>query len=351
MYNKEKVYEILFNNAVKLLIVNIKLEFNSKNGIYNIEKLLCIASHQRYCIEYILNILYPKLDLYFNLDKFGRCRSTHDTHGRAFKQNNFKKELYSPIKFLVENEKCEVLTTPIYKKYKHYDKKVKELVVQNSGYTANEPVFKLLYKINTQSFTIIYNNIELTTFYYESDDRMLKELDEIPIKDRYLSNDINLYRAIYHTNPNNHIHILSEVNKLYEDLLNTNSIDIIKKIYWLLSHATLYSRGSAAITELLCSALLSYITNKNQIIKSIDGINLDIEAMISITFEEFNNKWDILSDTTPMNSNKYVSINLPDWDNKIINKKFYNSEISNINDILTFLENDTFDFNSLLEEL
>ena len=352
MDNKQKVYDILFNNAVKLLLININLNFNRNTSIDSIDKLLCIASHQRYYIEYILNILYPDLDLKFNLDKFGRCRSKLDNHGRLYKGNLIKKELYSPFKFLFLNKDHESLITPIYIKYKHYDQKIKDLTVKYNGYTTNEPIFKLLYKMNKQSFTVIYNNIELTTFYYENDSRVLKELEEIPIKDRFLSKDINLYRAIYHTSTESHTHILNELSYLYNLILGDidDKTNVIKKIYWLLSHATLYERGSAAITEMICSALFSTFNGK-QIIKAKKGINLDIEAMISPTIDDFLLKWDKYTIFTDMNTNRYYSINLNDWKNKKVNNKFYTSNISSIEDIMNFLEDDSMDFNSLLTEL
>ena len=303
--NKNKIYNILYKNSIKYIYNLLKSDIN--NDFNDISKILYIISNTRYKIELLLSKLFPTLDLDINLSKFGRARSKLGTHGKKYINKEIKKQYYIPFEFLIKNEYQEVLYTPIYIKYKHYDNKIKSLCMDNlymyknnniTFLDINEPVFKLLHKYENLGFCITYKNIELSAFYYELNDNLYNELKNIPIGNRFLSTDINLYRAIYHTNPKSHKDILEIINIKYlqiikninDPIYNLNSnlynknLVLIKEIYWFLSHATLYERGSCAITEIFCNSLLILINKRNEISKIFvnkENINTDIEAMIT----------------------------------------------------------------------
>jgi hypothetical protein len=374
--NKNYIYNKLYINSIKYIYNQLKLA-NSSNKYKDCSFILKKTANERYNIECILNKLFPYLRLDFNLEKFGRSRSKYDLHGRNYvKMENNKnsysknKKKYIPFNFLLDDNYEEPILTPINVKYKNYKDKVKEISINNNIdiniLYKTEPLLKFLYTYEPKGCTIIYKNIELTTFYYECNDNLYNELKTIPIHDRLLTTDQNMYRAIYHTNPKNHIKILQKINKKYnkirdninnpnynQDLYNEN-IKLVKKIYWWLSHATLYDRGSCAITEIFCNALFlfidintnfMYFTNNysnNNNYKPEFYYNTDIEAMLESNPNTFVDKFDTYIKFTELPNETYKNINI----NNIINgtnnnnyKRLYDYEdIENIN-ILEYLSN------------
>ena len=369
--NKNFIYNKLYINSIKSIYNQIKLA-NTSNKYNDCVHFLKKTATERYNIESILNKLFPYLRLDFNLEKFGRSRSIYDSHGRKYVKREYNKKNYIPFNFLLDTNYEEPILTPINVKYKNYKDKVKNKVKEN--YIENnidilfkiEPLLKLLYTYEPKGCTVIYKNIELTSFYYEFNDNLYNELKSIPMHDRLLTTDQNMYRAIYHTNSKNHIQILDKVNKKYKkiianinhpsynmDLYNKN-VKLVKKIFWWLSHATLYDRGSCAITEIFCNALFLFINIDNNFVYFTNNTtkdnpklyyNTDIEAMLESNPNTFVTNFDTyvkyieLSDNDP-----FINLNI----NNIINGKNNNNykriydydNIENIN-ILEYLYNFT----------
>jgi hypothetical protein len=346
--NKRHIYNILFHNSIKFVSNKLKNDINNLNDI---SKILYMIANIRYKIEFLLSKLFPKLDLDINLDKFGRIRTRTGNHGRqhSIECGIVKKYYYTPFQFMIDSDYYEVLFTPIYIKYKHYNDKIKKLCLDNDKFiknpnsycfhndtniydkkntynlNKNEPIFHLLHKYENIGFNIKYKHVDLTSFYYELNDELYNELENIPMNNRFLSNDINMYRAIYHTNPKSHQDILKIINKKYLQIIyNINNVVnftyeenliLIKKIYWFLSHATLYERGSCAITEILCNSLLLFINPKEEfytknnvnkfkeykIFKNKKNINTDIEAMLEPNPDIFNKTFDNFVNYTSIN--------------------------------------------------
>ena len=88
------------------------------------------------------------------------------------------------------------------------------VIQQNAITYNNQKVYENI------GFNIKYKNVDLTSFYYELNDKLYNELENIPMNNRFLSNDINMYRAIYHTNPKSHQDILKIINKKYLQIIN-----------------------------------------------------------------------------------------------------------------------------------
>ena len=361
--NKRQIYNILFHNSIKFVYNKLKNDIDNLNDI---SKILNMIANIRYKIEFLLSKLFPNLDLDINLDKFGRIRTRTGTHGRKYsiERGIVKKYYYTPFQFMIDSDYYEVLFTPIYVKYKHYDEKIKKMCLENDKFiknpnsycfhydtnmydkkntytlNKNEPVFHLLHKHENIGFNIKYKNVDLTSFYYELNDKLYNELENIPMNSRFLSNDINMYRAIYHTNPKSHQDILKIINKKYLQIINNvnnvknftydESTMLIKKLYWFLSHATLYERGSCAITEILCNSLLLFIKSKDEfytknnvnrleqyttksrleIFKNKENINTDIEAMLEHDPDIFNKTFDNFVNYTSLdNLNNFNDIN------------------------------------------
>jgi hypothetical protein len=250
-FNKKHIYNILFENSIKYIYSLLKNDIkNDIKKIDNISKILFLISNIRYNIEFLLSKLFPNLDLDINLPKFGRSRSKVGNHGRKHLFNKIKKYYYIPFEFLIDDDYYEVLLTPIFIKYKNYDDKIKKHCLDNDKYIKSpnsycfqydtniydrknikdlnklEPAFHLLHKYENIGFSTVYKNIELTSFYYELNDKLYNELNNIPINNRFLSNDINMYRAIYHTNPKYHVDILDIINKKYIQFINDKDLNI-----------------------------------------------------------------------------------------------------------------------------
>lgn len=362
--NKNYVYNKLYINSIKFIYNQIKLH-NTNDKYKDCLYLLYKTSKERYDIECILNKLFPYLGLDFNLEKFGRSRSNFDPHGRKYIKKKYDKKNYIPFNFLLNDDYEEPLITPINIKYSSYKEKIKQIC--NNKYDINklyisEPLIKLLYTCDPTCHTIIYKDIELTSFYYENNDNLYSELKSINVYNRLLSTDMNMYRAIYHTNPKNHKYILNIINKKYKKILkNVNSINyndelyienikLIKKIYWYLSHATLYDRGSCAITEIFCNALLlfisidkDYIYFKNKIdLESQLYYNTDIEAMLISNPSIFVKNFDSYVDYIKLPNEEYINLDVNNIIYGINNnnyKRIYDYDnIENIN-ILEYLSN------------
>lgn len=287
---KKYQYNIFYNEIVLYIIDKLKNENNSFQNI------LSIIAHQRYYLEYNLDKLYPSLRLDFNLDKFGRCRDKNDSHGRKYIYKTNEKHYY-PLAHKMKN-KDELIFTAIFEKYKLYENKVKNYFNSNSNnYLIKEPLFDLLIKSEHKANTIKYENIDLSTIYYEFDDIMINNLKNINIENREIINNVNLYRAIYHSPTSSHLDILNICNSLFISFYKSSEYElkkyIIIKLAWLLSHASLYERGSASITEILISSMFSILENKNIVIYNQPDILFDIEAML-LDFKTFQNKFDNL---------------------------------------------------------
>ncbi len=111
--------------------------------------------------------------------------------------------------------------------------------------------------------------IPLSTIWYEHSDSLLNSLRSIPQNDsRFMRMQFNpnLYRTIYHSPKSSHLRGVRYLDDTFPynkcvDLPSqrADKVDVIMryvdKAYWLLSHLTLYYRGSAAITEMVCSVL------------------------------------------------------------------------------------------------
>jgi hypothetical protein len=362
--NKNYIYNKLYINSIKYIYNQIKL--HNTNIKYNdCQYILYKTANERYNIESILNKLFPYLRLDFNLEKFGRSRSKFDIHGRKYIAKTYDKKKYIPFNFLLDDNYEEPILTPINVKYKHYNDKIKNIC--NNDYNIHniykiEPLLKLLYNSNPSCYNITYKNIQLTSFYYENNDDLYNELKTIPMHDRLLTTDMNMYRAIYHTDPIYHPQILTIINKKYKKIINNvNNINyndnlynknlrLIKKIYWWLSHATLYERGSCAISEIFCNALLLYINNKknskfiyfdNRVFNNI-LYNTDIEAMLISDPNIFVNNFDLYTKYNELPNDNYVKLNINNilyGNNNNNYKRLYDYiNIENIN-ILEYLSN------------
>ncbi len=250
-----------------------------------------------------------------DFEKFGKARFINAEWGRAGKLDSkiwdkeYMDKMYYPFNYKLKS-RFEVLITPVYKKYDMYDRIINELCFGKHSLKSDESYYDykgftnfivkdILWKSDNGVYINSYNKIPLTMFYYERDKELIQNVDKYGNKD-FLSSNILLYKSIIHTPPELHEYLLF---KCLDEIIkfNDNSekspigkMDTIASIFWYLSHATLYERGSASVSEVICSALLTLLYGDFDNIIVFSGKKnitmLDIEAMI-LPKNEFITYW------------------------------------------------------------
>ncbi len=252
--------------------------------------LLTMAAYKRGAIETLLNNWFGDIS---HSDDFGRMRCTTSTvsWGRP-NLETLDASTYFPYEVT-----GDCLFTPMIGRYAIYAPLLKE---KTSGYSAcvenPDAIHKLMYTQDPRVRTIYSDDIPLSTLWYEGDDLFYKKLQDTTdsFKHRCVQNNPALYRAIFHTHVSNHEKHLRKLCALYKELsYKPDCVHQVMKLFWKLSHLTLYKRGSAAITEMVCSAILTKVFNRPGKIAYLktNTIPLDILAM-TCTEDE----WDSLSE-------------------------------------------------------
>ena len=325
----------------------------NKQQIYNI-----LIANSINKIEYVLSKLFPYLNLHNELDKFGRCRQRNATYGREYKYYG-NINFYTPYKHMLESDFYDYHITPLFGKYKNYEDYVKNICTNYKTNTPNDPTFNLLYPKKSLYYQMSYNHINLSAFYYEMDDKLYTELKNANKLSESISTNVNMYRAIYHTHPKFHDLILHNVNLELDRFFTTNithnkQIICIKKIYWWLSHATLFDRGSCAITEIVCNALLIFVNKSSFFQITNSDIKLDIEAMLLNKPELFYPIFDKHVNFNKLdNINKYEIIHINDFNDILIDPQLHKNTIflEDVNDIKKFYKKkDSYEFKDLTIE-
>lgn len=347
----------LFEERQSNIIFSIYNKISNINSNKSLYKLLNKIAFYRYETA--------KLSKDENYEKFGKARFIGAEWGRCGTSlhNSWNKEfldkMYYPYNHKLDSE-FEVLITPIYNKYKIYENRIKNLChgdkhlkdeylfYDYKGFT-NFIVKDILLKSDNGVFLNTNDNIPLTMFYYENDKVLLENIEKYGDKD-FLSSNILIYKSIIHTPPELHEYILSNCVKEIIEFNNPINLNIkskennIASIFWFLSQATLYERGSASISEILCSAFLTILHgNLNYVIKlngKNENILLDVEAMI-LSKTDFINYWNenIHKFTKKINKKTEIEIQQPIRQSiKEINKLEDKNNIDIINDLtLEFL--------------
>lgn len=338
----DNIGEQIFSKRQEDSIISTIDKIKSIKTIKQFYKLLYDISYNRFETAKIINNYTEIKEPDDILNQFGRSRVLNSEWGLHY--NNIEKpienivEMYYP-KYHKLTSKYEALITPIFKKYNMYLEKLKKICIYNSidlvfnkmnilkeykGLT-NIIAIDILNKSNSGIHIVEYDKKPLTIMYYEKDTEMINTIEKYG-NDKHLSSNILLYRAIYHTAPEFHSLLLDNCFKIILDSKNQGQQEIAT-VFWLLAQATLYERGSASITEIICSAMMSILQNKKVKIKcKNENLYLDIEAM-SMSLENFLLYWQ-------NNINKfcvdfeYNYISNCSYNNKVVKDKS-NTNISN----------------------
>lgn len=194
------------------------------------------------------------------------------------------------------NYLCKTLNTDCGYEFPNTDEAIQLQFPQEPFNTIT--TYKKLSEENKIKFVccVKMNNIDLSSFWtiIPKNSKMQQIMSETLREYFYskLNLDPNIAVYILHTNPQQFDAIEIEINNLYNMLEkdNPNNINIIAQIYWWLSQAMFYMRGSATISDIICRALL-YKYNNMLLSRPVDDRIPDVEAIITPNPIEFINKY------------------------------------------------------------
>jgi hypothetical protein len=197
----------------------------------------------------------------------------------------------------------DLLITPFYGKYNkivNIEEHLRCIIsIDDSSleFMDESPNITLIKKMYTASpyIKVIKNNNvhgNLSILYYERDDNLIKSIENIyPVSNLVEENSL-LYRCVFHTESNLHENIIKHINTLITKSLSYNKkiaiFDIkecLFEIFWFLSQASLFYRGSASISEMVVTVLYNIFNRKNKIVTDISypvfSYGSDVHAIVN----------------------------------------------------------------------
>lgn len=259
-----------------------------------LERLLTMAAYKRHRIEKTLNAMFPELaSSPEKEDQFGRARGVDHSVGRPLVSiSQSTDQSYFPF----HDSPCGVVDcifTPMVGKYQHWENYM-WLAVEHSPYPEAyamqaglvlPTIHRLMFKEsprhrimwspsipNTEGLSVTARKqggvakYQLSSLWYETSDDMVNSLRAITPEGKQggcfmrMQYNPNLYRAIYHAPTCSHKPCLMYLEDKYTRSLASgmgqDRLAYVYEVYWFLSQLTLFSRGSAAITEMVCSVLV-----------------------------------------------------------------------------------------------
>ncbi len=330
--DRQVVWSILFENAVNAMC-------NTPKSI-SMSKLLYMASYHRYNIERILCKWFGNPHVSEDVIKmFGRVRHPLGAWGRPNVNIGESTECdqtkqYWPFVWYPDEE-YRIMYTPIYIKYGAYLDKLRYVTsTESTDKPATHVVHRLLFKVSPSVLTVWWDDktktsskgvqiksdkdvdkVELSTLYCENSDELINELIMVPIKDRKIANDVGQYRAIYHTPSTSHERIIQYLeDNMYVVHGGNHSakMEYVRNAFWLLSHAMLFERGSASITEMVCNVLWRRI-GMDGILTSEVGKMADVEAILTKNTQMWGLVFDSVLRTRPQLFTGYRTIDVDRW--------------------------------------
>jgi hypothetical protein len=213
---------------------------------------------------------------------------------------------------------CKIsVNTPIYYDINNIEelKNLGKCMSQRAYYFKMKNIKNKVYRDNKEDIPIVtYQKISKNGTQF---DLSLTKLVYIKYIDE--GEDINIEsHMISHTDENNLEDVVNIIEGIYNNIISNKQVKPnIARIYWWLSQGTLYSRGSAAITEYLNKALRSAFKLPN-------GKMKNIEYKIPRTYNKWINDMKLKYDDLQCQSNTKL-----DW--KFPFKEIPRREVSNQN--------------------
>jgi hypothetical protein len=179
-----------------------------------------------------------------------------------------------PDDFVVHSFSIDFKTSLVTPFVKRYSDIISLDSVTDPGVSCMPDSVKALHKSQPKSRQIVYRNMKLSYLYYETDDALIDKVSFGPRS--WISSNPLLYRCVYHTETSQFDRLIREIK---------TNIDDHKLVYWLLCQATMFCRGSAAITEMVISALKSKHSTVERLVSK-----LDVQALVS-DYSHFDNTY------------------------------------------------------------
>lgn len=239
-------------------------------------QLLSAAALYRFDIEKTLRLLFPEeAQGLADVELFGKMRAVAGTWGRRQSDVDRSRASSSYSKYFPFHKdsarSIECIYTPAVGRYECMEPVLREVANVGSDRWKGQAPFtitKLMYKqlaavkqIESPEIQGMGRTLPLSCVWYEHSDSLVQELRSIPHSDSrfmHMQYNPNLYRAIYHSPIDVHAACVRHLDGSFPSSHQGEAMLVyVKKLYWLLSQLTLYSRGSAAVTEMVCSVLLS----------------------------------------------------------------------------------------------
>jgi hypothetical protein len=276
----------------------------SSNDLYNF---LIQKSIENY-IKYKIN--YENVEIHSILRHFSKVRNIIAkimfNINNSLKEDTFcKKEDIEDFGEWRNKDGHDLLITPFYGKYNNIVNMEEHLKctvsIDKTGVefmeeSPNIVLIKKMYSSNPSIKVIQNNKIQgnLSILYYEKDSDLIKSIENIYPRTDLVEENSLLYRCVFHTESNLHQSIINHINKLISPFSNSNkehreiyihtSIECLFEIFWFMSQASFFYRGSASISEMVISVLYN-VFNHNKLKNNLYYLNFpygsDVHAIVN----------------------------------------------------------------------
>lgn len=267
------------------------------NELYNFLIQKSIENYMQYRIN------YEKIEIHSILSHFSKVRNIIAkimfSINNSLKEDTFcKKEDIEDFGKWRNTDDHDFLITPFYGKYNNivdmYNYLKHTVSLNNFEFgsklesvieSPNVVIIKKMYK-SDPSIKIIQNdeiNGNLSILYYERDDNLIKSVEDIYPRSDIVENSL-LYRCVFHTESKSHLSIINHINKLVSTFSNddkdsnSKNIGCLIEIFWFMSQASFFYRGSASISEMVLSVLYNVVRNKGKMCLSNEDKGIKIYA-------------------------------------------------------------------------
>lgn len=248
--SSKELYNTLVQRSIKNYL-NYKLDTNVKLDIFS------ILDHFSKVRNIIANIMY-KINNSLNestfckkeeLNEFGKWRNLNDPPSLK-----------------------DLIITPFYGKYNKivdigmYLSNGNEFRIDLVMPSPNIELIKKMYRSDASMKVIKHKNINgnLSILYYENDDDLIKSIENIYPRSEFAEENSLLYRCVFHTESYLHLDVINNINSLLNQVepRETNLKECIFEIFWFMSQASFFYRGSASISEMSISIIYNIFKNK-----------------------------------------------------------------------------------------
>lgn len=277
----------------------------SSKDLYTLLIQKAIENYMKYEIDY--NNL-EAISIYSILNYFSKVRNVIAkimfSVNTSLKEDTFcRKEDIEDFGNWRDKDGHDLLITPFYGKYnkivniEEHLRCIISIDDTSLEFMDNSPNITLIKKMYSSSpyIKVIKNNNvsgNLSILYYERDDNLIKSIENIYPVSTFVEENSLLYRCVFHTESNLHGNIIKHIDMLISKYLDYNKkivivniVDCLFEIFWFLSQASLFYRGSASISEMVVTVLYNIFNRKSKKVTTISypifSYGSDVHAIVN----------------------------------------------------------------------